>query len=62
MMQTDMMSKVLNMIHESFKRSLRSFNALDIITILDNVIAFLEALIIIAVAIMMFEVMIYKLF
>lgn len=62
MMQTDMMSKVLNMIYESFKRSLRSFNALDIITILDNVITFLEALIIIAVAIMMFEVMMYKLF
>ena len=62
MMQTDMMSKVLNMIYESFKRSLMRFNAVDIVTILDNVISFLEALIIIAVAIMMFEVMMYKLF
>ena len=61
-MQTDMMSKVLNMIYESFKRSLMRFNAVDIVTILDNVISFLEALIIIAVAIMMFEVMMYKLF
>lgn len=62
MMQTDMMSKVLNMIYESFKRSLMRFNAVDIVTILDNVISFLEALIIIAVAIMMFEVMVYNLF
>ena len=61
-MQTDMMSKVLNMIYESFKRSLMRFNAVDIVTILDNVISFLEALIIIAVAIMMFEVMMYNLF
>ena len=62
MMQTDMMSKVLNMIYESFKRSLMRFNAVDIVTILDNVISFLEALIIIAVAIMMFEVMMFNLF
>ena len=32
-MQTDMMSKVLNMIYESFKRSLMRFNAVDIVTI-----------------------------